>query len=111
MRCQYLSLAVALCVVRGWALSDLEDSIRAEFGMAMLSPRDVQNLQTFSGALGGVKASAITNSGDPTRPFEVDGSTFVSGLVTLVWMGGQEAGISREGVGKICKWREELLDD
>ena len=35
------------------------------------------NLQAFTGALGGVSAPAITNSGDPERPFEVDGDTFV----------------------------------
>ncbi|KAI0377661.1 hypothetical protein F5Y04DRAFT_174719 [Hypomontagnella monticulosa] len=32
-----------------------------------------ENLQTFTGALGGIKASPITRSGDPTRPFLVDG--------------------------------------
>ncbi|KAI2630207.1 hypothetical protein GGS26DRAFT_102405 [Hypomontagnella submonticulosa] len=32
-----------------------------------------ENLQVFLGALGGVKASPITRSGDPTRPFIVDG--------------------------------------
>lgn len=44
------------------------------FRMGLLAPR--QNLQAFSGALGGVRASAITNSGDPQRPFGVDGDTF-----------------------------------
>jgi len=35
------------------------------------------NLQTFRGAVGGVAASAITDSGDAKRPFGVDGDTFV----------------------------------
>jgi hypothetical protein len=38
--------------------------------------RQLADLQTFDQALGGVKASAITNSGDAQRPFSVDGSTF-----------------------------------
>lgn len=35
-----------------------------------------QNLQTFTGSLGGIKADAVTNSGNSERPFEVDGDTF-----------------------------------
>ncbi|KAI3397811.1 hypothetical protein diail_10344 [Diaporthe ilicicola] len=35
-----------------------------------------QNLQTFTGALGGIKADPVTNSGQSDRPFEVDGDTF-----------------------------------
>ena len=78
MRCHYLSLA-ALYVAGALASASFEDSIRADFRMALLAPRQAtQNLQVFSGALGGVKASAITQSTDPTRPFEVDGDTFVS---------------------------------
>jgi hypothetical protein len=38
--------------------------------------RQVSDLQTFASALGGTKASAITNSGDKERPFSVDGDTF-----------------------------------
>ncbi|KAF1921913.1 hypothetical protein BDU57DRAFT_463988 [Ampelomyces quisqualis] len=38
--------------------------------------RQLSNLQTFSQALGGKPASAITNSGDPARPFSVDSQTF-----------------------------------
>ncbi|KAH7360012.1 hypothetical protein BKA66DRAFT_400530, partial [Pyrenochaeta sp. MPI-SDFR-AT-0127] len=34
------------------------------------------NLQSFNGALGGAQASAITNSGNSERPFNVDGDTF-----------------------------------
>ncbi|KAF2809708.1 uncharacterized protein BDZ99DRAFT_463478 [Mytilinidion resinicola] len=40
-----------------------------------LFSRQVSNLQTFNGSLGGA-APAISNSGDPKRPFEVDGDTF-----------------------------------
>ena len=50
------------------------------FRMGLLALRQNRatgtNLQAFTGALG-VTASAITNSGDPDRPFEVDGDTFV----------------------------------
>ncbi|EDU47254.1 hypothetical protein L13192_05254 [Pyrenophora tritici-repentis] len=38
--------------------------------------RQVSDLQTFTSALGGTKASPITNSGDAKRPFKVDGDTF-----------------------------------
>jgi hypothetical protein len=40
--------------------------------------RQVSDLQTFDQALGGTRASAITNSGDSERPFSVDGDTFTS---------------------------------
>jgi hypothetical protein len=62
----------------------LDDAVigQSEFRMGVILPRQQQqpssaNLQIFSGALGGAGASAITNSGDPERPFEVDGDTFV----------------------------------
>ncbi|KAF2117840.1 hypothetical protein BDV96DRAFT_611488 [Lophiotrema nucula] len=38
--------------------------------------RQVSDLQTFKDDLGGQQASPITNSGDPKRPFEVDGNSF-----------------------------------
>lgn len=38
--------------------------------------RQTTNLQTFTSALGGFQASVIQNSGDPKRPFSVDGDTF-----------------------------------
>jgi hypothetical protein len=34
------------------------------------------DLQTFTGALGGIKAPSITQSTDPRRPFLVEGDTF-----------------------------------
>ncbi|KAF2737333.1 hypothetical protein EJ04DRAFT_574730 [Polyplosphaeria fusca] len=40
--------------------------------------RQTSDLQTFTGSLGGIAASPITNSGDSKRPFSVDGSTFDS---------------------------------
>lgn len=40
--------------------------------------RQLTDLQTFSSALGGAKASSITNSGDKARPFSVGGDTFDS---------------------------------
>ena len=36
------------------------------------------NAQPFDGALGGVAATAIVDSGDDTKPFEVNGDTFVN---------------------------------
>jgi hypothetical protein len=36
------------------------------------------NSQTFTGALGGFKATPITDSGDAKRPFAVKGDTFVN---------------------------------
>lgn len=47
-------------------------------GGSVLFPRQAtgQNLQAFTGALGGIKADAVTNSGNSERPFEVDGDTF-----------------------------------
>ncbi|OCL10363.1 hypothetical protein AOQ84DRAFT_374982 [Glonium stellatum] len=43
---------------------------------ALVVPR-AQNLQTFSGTLGGA-ATPVVNSGDSTRPFSVNGDTFVN---------------------------------
>lgn len=38
--------------------------------------RQLSDLQTFEGALGGARASPIISSGDPERPFMVEGDTF-----------------------------------
>ncbi|KAF9693845.1 hypothetical protein EKO04_008214 [Ascochyta lentis] len=38
--------------------------------------RQLADLQTFDAALGGVRASSITNSGVPDRPFAVQGENF-----------------------------------
>ncbi|KAM7220993.1 hypothetical protein V8F06_003555 [Rhypophila decipiens] len=56
---------------------DFRDSIRHEFKMGLVAPRQGggRNLQTFTGSLG-APPSAITETGDPKRPFGVDGSTF-----------------------------------
>ncbi|KAK3330959.1 hypothetical protein B0H66DRAFT_82990 [Apodospora peruviana] len=78
------SAALFLCLLTGGALAtavDFQDSMHREFRMGMVVPRQAAaapktNLQVFSGALGGVAASAITDSGDPQRPFGVDGDTF-----------------------------------
>ncbi|USP76489.1 hypothetical protein yc1106_03763 [Curvularia clavata] len=42
----------------------------------MLFLRQLSDLQTFDGKLGGASAPPITKSGDQKRPFEVDGDTF-----------------------------------
>ncbi|KAK4165758.1 hypothetical protein QBC43DRAFT_315104 [Cladorrhinum sp. PSN259] len=54
----------------------LDRLIQREFRTGILAARQLSNLQSFSGALGGERASDILNSGDPDRPFEVDGDTF-----------------------------------
>lgn len=43
-----------------------------------LAKRQGQNFQTFAGALGGVAATPITDSGNPDRKFQVKGDTFVN---------------------------------
>ncbi|KAM7208846.1 hypothetical protein V8F20_000724 [Naviculisporaceae sp. PSN 640] len=49
---------------------------RPEFRMGLVAPRQGgRNFQTFTGALG-VPPSAILETGDPKRPFGVDGDTF-----------------------------------
>lgn len=40
--------------------------------------RQGQNFQTFTGALGGITATPITDSGNPDRKFQVKGDTFVN---------------------------------
>ncbi|CCF47618.1 hypothetical protein CH063_04217, partial [Colletotrichum higginsianum] len=55
---------------------DIGDEMRMGWKMGLLPRQGSQNLQTFDGDLGGVKASAITKSNNPERPFEVDGDTF-----------------------------------
>ncbi|EON98970.1 putative neurofilament medium polypeptide protein [Phaeoacremonium minimum UCRPA7] len=74
-------LLVALAAVAAHAGSlDITQEVRRGFGAGVVYPRQSAdsstNLQSFTGALGGIKASAITNSGDTQRPFEVDGDTF-----------------------------------
>ncbi|ORY07007.1 hypothetical protein BCR34DRAFT_29477 [Clohesyomyces aquaticus] len=36
------------------------------------------NLQSFTGALGGITATPVEDSGNPDRPFQVKGDTFVN---------------------------------
>ncbi|KAL2149905.1 hypothetical protein VTH82DRAFT_7581 [Thermothelomyces myriococcoides] len=68
-------------IVLAFASPDIDGTRngRSEFHVGIVLPRQQQggtNLQVFSEALGGAGASAITNSGDPERPYEVDGDTF-----------------------------------
>ncbi|KAK1852101.1 hypothetical protein CCHR01_05253 [Colletotrichum chrysophilum] len=55
---------------------DIHEELQMGWKMGLLPRQATQNLQTFTGNLGGVAASAITKSNDPSRPFEVDGDTF-----------------------------------
>lgn len=72
-------LAAALGASRASAGPDLGMGEMLSGG-SVLFPRQQgatgQNLQAFTGALGGIKADAVTNSGNSERPFEVDGDTF-----------------------------------
>ncbi|POS74658.1 hypothetical protein DHEL01_v206951 [Diaporthe helianthi] len=76
-----LLLAAALGGGGAWA-SAAPDLAMGEMlsGGSVLFPRQQgatgQNLQAFTGSLGGIKADAVTNSGNLERPFEVDGDTF-----------------------------------
>ncbi|KFA61733.1 hypothetical protein S40285_10619, partial [Stachybotrys chlorohalonatus IBT 40285] len=56
--------------------ADIMDGIGAEWKMGLRPRQSGTNLQPFSGALGGASASAITNSGNSERPYEVEGDTF-----------------------------------
>ena len=93
MKCDSFLYLLVAGLVGGRAVASSSDGgaiLAGEyFRMALLAPRQVsaQNLQGFSGSLGGVRASAITNSGDPLRQFAVDGDTFVSfyDLVSPHW--------------------------
>ncbi|KAF2796017.1 hypothetical protein K505DRAFT_301132 [Melanomma pulvis-pyrius CBS 109.77] len=49
------------------------------FALAFAAPATKRaNLQTFTGALGGIAPTPIENSGNPDRPFQVKGDTFVN---------------------------------
>jgi hypothetical protein len=74
-----LSTILALCVLRAFT-ADFGAFSGQDFGMELVYPRQSTNslASFFSGALGGVPAGAITNSGNSARPFSVAGDTFVS---------------------------------
>lgn len=81
MKCPtFLCLVVAgLASGRAVASSDGDGIFAGEHWRMALLPRQTvpgRNLQVFTGALGGVRASAITNTGDPQRQFGVDGDSF-----------------------------------
>jgi hypothetical protein len=51
------------------------------FALAFSAPtasKRQNNLQTFNGALGGIAATPIQDSGNANRPFQVKGDTFVN---------------------------------
>jgi hypothetical protein len=79
MRCTAFCLVAAWAAASAAASANIDVAGQSEFHGGVLLPRQQGrvNLQAFTGALGGAKAPAITNSGDPQRPFEVDGDTFV----------------------------------
>ncbi|KDN72409.1 hypothetical protein CSUB01_00092 [Colletotrichum sublineola] len=69
-------LSAAAVASAGVMAFDMGEEMRMGWKMGLLPRQDSQNLQAFDGNLGGVKASAITKSSNPERPFEVDGDTF-----------------------------------
>jgi hypothetical protein len=62
---------------------DMDITDELDFKMGLLPRQTVNNLQVFTGALGGAAAPAITQSDDPKKPFEVDGDKFVGCSVCL----------------------------
>lgn len=51
----------------------------ALFTAAFAAPvRRQNNAQSFTGALGGFEATPVLDSGDATKPFDVNGDTFVN---------------------------------
>ncbi|KAL1886063.1 hypothetical protein Cpir12675_006878 [Ceratocystis pirilliformis] len=84
MRCQAtLPLSPLLLVAFLLSLSStataiqLKDELNAGWTFGLM-PRDTssENLQIFTGALGGAEADPITKSSDSSRPYEVNGDTF-----------------------------------
>lgn len=69
-------LAAVSVLIASVTAIDLTAELNAGWRMGLHPRQAAQNLQAFSGTLGGVQASAITNSGNPERPFSVDGDTF-----------------------------------
>ncbi|KAL5604842.1 hypothetical protein BROUX41_001822 [Berkeleyomyces rouxiae] len=75
-----LSLVLGLAALLGAGPApahaiQLKDELNAGWTFGLL-PRDSENLQTFTGALGGAEADPITKSSDSSRPYEVNGDTF-----------------------------------
>lgn len=70
---------LALLATGSTASINLADDISRGFRMGVLPRQQAQvnNLQAFTSGLGGVGATAITQSNDPKRQFDVDGDTFV----------------------------------
>ncbi|OLN85743.1 hypothetical protein CCHL11_07776 [Colletotrichum chlorophyti] len=68
--------SVVVFALAGVMALDITDELNMGWRMGLLPRQGSQDLQTFEGDLGGAKASAITKSNDPDRPFEVDGDTF-----------------------------------
>ncbi|KAK8099238.1 uncharacterized protein PG998_012479 [Apiospora kogelbergensis] len=80
--CTSLSSMTALCLlvagaVAGGSGGEFVDEIRRDFKMGLLPRQTLQdNIQPFSGKLGGFSAASITQSQDKKRPFTVEGDTF-----------------------------------
>ncbi|KAL2210194.1 hypothetical protein CC79DRAFT_484605 [Sarocladium strictum] len=73
-----LSFSIVLLAAAALASAslDMADELAGQWRMGLRPRQASANLQAFRGALAGESAPGITNSGDPERPFEVDGDTF-----------------------------------
>ncbi|OIW30550.1 hypothetical protein CONLIGDRAFT_642637 [Coniochaeta ligniaria NRRL 30616] len=75
MKPSLLPLLATLATAAAAAASpEISDDLA--FNLGLLPRQTVNNLQVFTGALGGAAADAITQSDDPKAPFEVNGDTF-----------------------------------
>lgn len=86
------ALLILPLAVLGSASSPPDISDDMTFNLGPLLPRQGanNNLQVFTGALGGAGAPAITQSDDPKQPFEVDGDKFVRFFFPSLLYGGEE---------------------
>ncbi|KAK8073740.1 hypothetical protein PG994_004639 [Apiospora phragmitis] len=77
------AVTTALCLLvagaaAGGSGGDFVDEVRSDFKMGLFPRQQAlqDNIQPFSGKVGGFSAAAITQSQDKKRPFTVKGDTF-----------------------------------
>ncbi|KAH6697551.1 hypothetical protein F5X68DRAFT_272446 [Plectosphaerella plurivora] len=83
MFAQWLRLATAaLALLAGIALAfemseeSFADELQMGWKMGLRPRQSSENLQFFTGSVGGASAPAISKSSNPDRPFQVEGDTF-----------------------------------
>jgi hypothetical protein len=100
---------VILPLVLATPAGDMSPVLRREIDREFrgLVMRQATNLLTFTGALGGIAPPPITNSGDKTRPFTVEGNTFVGAVSSMLVLGVRgTVGNEMKGIGG-CGWEED----